>query len=613
MTEIRRNLESGDIYLNHFWTGVVNNRSPLFTPISAFGIQMIQRMDALIGGLNMELSPKATLWRRYGFSKFCTVQFGSSIYPLTFYSFKNLSGTIRPMVDTGSEVYSFTSSALTGVFAKAGGAGQSSFIGVGNELYWCDGTSTPQKWDGTHLWQWGIVAPSVTPGLSYSSGSLSPTSGYQYVYCYYNSTTGHLSSASSASANTGPLTNKNITVSYTASSDSQVSNIWIFRTADGGSLFYFLVSVSNATSSYTDSTADSGLNTDLIAPVAGVNAPPLAAIAHTAFYASRPWAAVGNVLYYGAGPDATIGVGTECWPAANNFTLPGQITCLRPTSVGLAIFTQDDLYILVGSDISSFTLLPWQVNFGVMTENAVAQDGDVLYVFTSRGLLYSIQYGAGLAEIGFNIRGSLGAMNSSSVYVTLHRNGGDEGLFVSDGSTNMWRYGLDFGAWSPVAQPTMGCSAIGSIETSIGTWSLLMGVGAGSGYIYYRNSASFTDDGTAFNCSAIVGSLIVAPPGQVAVPEKVLLQVTNQGAGWTYPTLSVLPNNVSGTFTAIPNPVGDPPHLAGTAYESTNPLSKCHYWKNAQSPLPQEVQNLQIQVAFTTDTTQSEILGVGLM
>lgn len=613
MSEIRRNLEQGDIYLNHFWSGLVTNRSPLFTPISSFGIQMIQRMDCLIGGLNMELSPKATLWRRYGFTQYCTAGFGTAQWPRAFYGFKNIAGALRPVVDTQTAVLSFSSSTQTQIFAKAAGAGQSSIITVGNQMYFCDGVSVPQKWDGANQWMWGIATPSITPGLSFGSGSLSPTSGYSYVYCYFNPVTGQLSSASPYSANTGPQTSKNITVGYTKSADPQVSNIWIFRTLDGGSLYYLLAQVPNLTSSYTDSTADSGLNTDLVAPVAGVNNPPPAGMAHVAFYASRPWGAVGNVLFFGAGPDATIGVGTECWPGANNFTVQGNITSLNPLSIGLAVLTEDTLYLLTGTDITSFDLNPWQKNFGVMSENAVTQDGDVLYVFTSRSLFYSIQYGVGLSEIGFNIRGNLAAINPSNVYVTLHRSGADEGIFVSDGSTNLWRYGLDFGAWSPVAQPLMGCNAIGSIETSTGTWSLLMGQAAGSGNIFFRDPTSFSDNGKTYSCFAQIGSLVIAPPGQVAVPEKILVQITSLGAGWTYPTVSVLPNNVTGTFTALPYPKGDPPHLAGTAYESTNPLSKCHYWKCAASPLPQEVQNLQIEIAFTTDSTQSEILGVGVM
>jgi hypothetical protein len=574
---------------------------------------MISKMDALFGGLNTELSPKATIVRRPGFSKYDSQQFAAATYPLTFYTFKNVAGTIKNLVDTPGTLKSFTSSALTTIFTKTGGAGQTSFITGGNQVYFCDGVSTPSKWDGTTVTNWGIVTPAVTPGISTGAGVLSPTSGYSYVYAYYNSTTGHISSASAASANTGPLTSKNITVSYTASGDSQVTNIWIFRTVDGGSLYYFLAQVANTTTSYTDSTADSGLNTLLIAPISGVNNPPPAGMAHVAFYAGYAWGSVGNVLYFSNGPNTTLGSGTESWPASNNFTLPGAITCIRPTSVGLAVFTRDDLYLLAGSSLSTFTLLPWQANFGVPGENCVCQDGDVLYCFTTRAMLYQIQYGQGIAELGFNIRQSLGAMTPGSVYLTLHRNGGDEGLFVSDGSANVWRYGMDFGAWSPVAQPTQGAGALGSIETSTANWTLLMGAGSGSGYIWNRQPGTYTDNGTGYDANVIIGSLVVAPSGQFATPEKIMVLATNGGAGYNVPAVNVLPNNISGAFTNIPHPVGDPPALANTPYESTTMFSKAYHWKAVQSPLPQYVQNLQIQVDFGSETVQSELLAVGLL
>ena len=57
-----------------------------------------------------------------------------------------------------------------------------------------------------------------------------------------------------------------------------MDTIEIYRNVDGGSLFYFLADVANPGAgswTYTDSTADSGLNTAIVAPVAHANdAPP---------------------------------------------------------------------------------------------------------------------------------------------------------------------------------------------------------------------------------------------------------------------------------------------------------------------------------------------------
>jgi len=601
---IQRNLEQSGLYINRFWSGVNTNRSPIFAPLSQMGLQVLKRLDTLWDGLNAEISPKMTLTRRYGFSKYCSTAFGSSDYPLAFYSFKNLSGTIYNLVDTPTHVYKYTTSAITSVFSKSTSA-QTSFQKVANIVYGCDGTSS-WKWDGTTRTNMGIVAPSVAPTLSYVSGSLSPTSGYQYVYVYRNSSTGTTSSASPASANTGQQTSKNISVGYTASADSQVDKIDIYRTADGGGVYYFLVTVNNGTSTYTDSTADSGLNTDQLAPVAGVNAPPPSGISLLVWHMGRLWAAAGNVLYFSAGPDCTNGVGAEAWPASNNLPVAGNITALVSTSQGLVVFTSDNAYVVGGTDSSSFTTPQiWQKNFGVANQNCVTQDGDLLFVFTTKGQLFT--FSGTLTEIGFPIASSLAAMTPANVYLAIHRNGTDEGLFVSDGSTNLWRFSMNNSCWSPVFQPVSGLKAIGSVETSTNNWTLQVGRSSGSGYILKRDTTVFTDDGSAYSSYATIGSLVLAPPRQVAVLNSVLIEASATG---TYPTVSVLLNEISGSFTALPNPVADPPQLAA----SSTLWMKRHDLKAAASPLPQHVRHLQVKIDFgNTDTVQNELLGLGLV
>jgi hypothetical protein len=432
---------------------------------------------------------------------------------------------------------------------------------------------------------------------------LSPTSGYKYVYVYRNSSAKTTSSAYPASATTGVQTNKNISVNYTASSDAQCDKIDIYRTQDGGGVYYFLATVNNATSSYTDSTADSGLNTDQIAPVAGVNAPPPTGISLLVWHMGRLWAASGNILYFSAGPDCTNGVGTEAWPSANALPVAGAITGLASTSQGLVVCTSDNAYVVGGTDSSSFTVPQiWQKNFGVASQNCITQDGDLLFFFTTKSQLFS--FGGTLTEIGFPIEKQLGAFAPASVYIALHRSGSDEGLFVSDGSTNVYRYSMNMSCWSPVAQPVGGIGALGSIETTINTWTLLSGLSAGSGFILNRSLNTFTDSGSAYSAWAVLGSFILAPPRQVAVMNSVLIDCSTTG---TYPTVSVLLNEISGSFTTLPNPVPDPPQLVA----SSTVYMKRHDLKAAGTPLPQHVRHCQVKIDFgNTDTVQNELLGL---
>jgi hypothetical protein len=605
-TGIQRNLETGgEIYLNRFMSGQVTNRSPLFTPISAMGLQVISRMDALWDGLNMEISPQLTVVRSYGFSRYCSTAFGSSDYPLAFYSFKNLSGTIKLLVDTPTKLVAFTTSAQATVFSKSAST-QGSCAKVANQLFYCDGNDADKKkWDGTTATNWGIVAPAVAPTLSFSSGALSPTSGYRYVYVYKNSSTGHISTASAPSAATGALTSKNIVAGYTASSDTQVDHIDIYRTADGGSLFYFLATVANGTSTYTDSTADSGLNDDIVAPIAHVNDPPPSGISLTVWHAGRLWAATGNALYYSGGPDTTNGVGTEAWPPANNFLVPGAITALASTSQGLIVSTSDNLYMVLGQDSTTFTVPQlWQRNFGVPSQNCIAQDGDLLFLYTSTAQLY--QLSSSLDEVGNMIADKLSAnFPPASSYLALHRNGQDQGLWISNGLNKMRRYSVMTQAWDVERQVVNGAGAIASIEATTANWKLFTGRTAGSGYILARDTTTYQDDGTSYSAFATIGSLTVAPPGQVARIDDILLQLMPVG---TYPTVSVLLNEISGSFTALPNPVNDPPSLAA----SSTVTQKRHYLKSAQTPLPQQANHLQIKVSFVAENTRSELLALGV-
>jgi hypothetical protein len=148
----RRQLaESGqNLYINRWWSGLVTQRSPLYTPVSALGLQIIARHDTLADGLNTELTDNTTVARRPGFPAFCSAAFGSSDYPLCFASFKKNDGTLRPIVDTPTSLQTFDTGSLTQFYSKKT-TGQTSLQRVGSMMYFCDGVAA-NKWDGTLNW-----------------------------------------------------------------------------------------------------------------------------------------------------------------------------------------------------------------------------------------------------------------------------------------------------------------------------------------------------------------------------------------------------------------------------------------------------------------------------
>ena len=327
------------------------------------------------------------------------------------------------------------------------------------------------------------------------------------------------------------------------------------------------------------------------------------------YNAGRLWGALGNYVYFAGGPDVTFGNGNEAWPPANVFTFPGAVTALASVSAGLLVFTETDLYIIYGTSTASFYSSLYQANFGVKNQNCIAQDGDMLFIYTSHGQLF--EFSNGLNEVGFAIGNLLNStFNPATSYLALHRNGNDSGLFISDGSTNMFRYRLDQQSWSTAAQVVGGAGAIASIDlpASFGTieqYWLLTGRTSGSGNILGRTVGTFQDAGVNYPASAIVGSLLVAAPGKTALVKSVLIKRMPVG---TDATVSVLLDEISGDFVTLPNPVPDPPLLK----PSTSVISKKYWLRSAQQPLPEQMEHLQVNVAFNAENAQNELLTLAL-
>lgn len=346
---------------------------------------------------------------------------------------------------------------------------------------------------------------SATPS---GSGSFSATTGYRYVYEYSNSNAAAppFSTATPPTASTGPFTNQaGVDVSVVASTDPQVTSIWVFRTTDGGATYFALPTnpYPNATTTITDSAADGTLNLFQIADITGLNTPPPVGIGGMVFHMGRLWGFVNNVLYYAVGPDLgnILGSPYEGWPPANFFTLPSKVTKLIPTTVGLLVFTVSDIYIVYGnasatgassgiSGLSVFYIAPFITEVGLLNQFAADVNGTTIYMFTADGQVLSIDPSSGVSEIGFPIGEpniaypsdpSLASFDPAQAHITWHVAGSqDKALYVADGSTGWFRCNTSQApeggfVWSPKANIIGGCDAVFSIETSPGVRQLLIG------------------------------------------------------------------------------------------------------------------------------------------
>ena len=601
-----KRVEFDSLYISAFDTGLWTNRSPLNNVAGGRPHQ-----DALLDGLNVEVSNKRTLQRRPGHIKFSTVQLSGSEVPRQFYSFRNLSAVVRVMLDTGTHVAEFDASSRTDAYTLTDSTAEVHFQHVGNTLYFSNGIAADiQKWDGTTASKWGIDAPTVAPAFTTSAGSLSPVTGFKWVFVYRNSTTGHISSASPISLDSGAETSKQFDLTGASSADSQVDKVEIYRTTDGGAIFFRVGETNNGgTWAFTDNVADLALGT-LQPALAGENDPPPVGLINLAFHVGRVWGSVGNVVHYGGGSDIINGVPEESFQATATFTFPAEVTAIRPFSLGLLVFTAIDTWVIRGIDPVSFWPQILDPKLGVENHHRVAADGDSVYIFTSTDQAVRLAPG-GVLEVGFPIAEELEGL--TNVHLTVHRDSSaDSAVYLTHDTDNverMFRYNLATNTWSPSATIVNGARLIGSVQTGANKFDLLITRSIASGFILKRDRTEFTDDAATYDANFLLGSAVLVPPGSVANVKAISLD--RIGVGGTL-TMEFLPNDFghsdfSATFAVLPKPVNEPPEFQ----KGTNSIGQKHYLAAAED-VPHAMRHLQVKVSFPKEAAKNEVLSLNI-
>lgn len=584
------------------------------------------------------------------------------------------------------------SSDLWGTTFSAGDVNNASF-GVliqGNN----SGTSSGQ-WsiDFVRITTFGTGGPTVA---TTGTGNFNAVSGYQYVYAYGNSNSGHISNPTPPSANTGPfggiisattlgsggtlyaindtgiinagqgnatytvntvsasgavltytinnggsryIVANNVPTAHTgaqagnggfftvnitsvtgvasvqvtlvASTDPQVNQIRVFRTVDGGSTYFELPSspYSNTSTTISDSSSDSSLNKESAFTTSPslVNSVPPAGLGKMTYHLNRVWGVVNNNVYYSAlaGDDITLGVGAESWPPSNVFVFPTVVNKLMPIASGLLVFTTDDVYLISGNNRNNLFSQLFQQGVGLLSWNALDVEGNQIFMYTSDRQFISFS-ASGPSEIGFPIGVDIqNNFDPSSVYVAaLVAGTQDKAVFLSDGTANWyrcnWNQPPEGGpAWSPLASIVGGATAVVSVETSPGIHQLM--IGQSNGTVLVRNYSTFSDNGTSYAASATIGSLILAKPGQLAALESIILELQNVGS---IPTVSLLLDEIGGSFETLLNSVTDPPNLI----PSQTVMSR--RWYLAQGQASAFCRHIQLKIGFPSEAAKNEVLSV---
>lgn len=770
-----------------FFTGLVTQRNPFSSLDNRYNRRFLGgRPEQLSDGLNIELTNYGTIIRRPGVTPFSTATLPSP--GQAFYSFHDLTGTIRLMADTVTQVSVLTPTANNPIFTKSAGSGQTDFQSVGNTLYFGDGVDLQAfqpNVSSTSTRNWGIAIGSVNdavgptqvgqgadagsfvpwtnpnnvtsainyatvsvpgafpppstsgglnatmagnafsvpqtsaingiqvsfealsnlgsfniirlqllkngnpigaarfsssltnvnatytvggtsdlwettwvpndvnqnnfgvqliaineqnnqtvtfsvrnvqitifgtggPTIALVSGPLTTTNGgYQYVFSYGNSNSGHLSSPTPPSVSTGNFSSKSVQVSLTASTDPQVNQIRVFRTKDGGSVYFELPTspYPNTTQNITDSATDAALQQEVFwpqIPPSIPNTPPPAGFIHYTYHLQRIWGAVGNFVFYAAGPDVLLGNGNEAFPPANNFLFPSLVVKLVPYSSGLLVFTTDDIFVVYGTNTATFYAMPWQPGVGILGENAIDIQGSNIFLYTSdrQGLQIS---SSGINEIGFPIGDLLQTQfdPNTNIHVAAIISGtSDKAVFIGDSVGNWfrcnWNQAPEGGpAWSPKATIQGGFTHFQAVETSPGIHQLLMfqNTGGGGSIVLFRDFNNYSDNGTPYSAFFTLGSLVLAQPGQLS---EVVHIVTEQKAIGSPVSALVLIEEIAGTFESLPEVVPDPPGLT----PSVSVISQRFYLNQSQQTV--DCRHLQVKIVFAQENAKNEILSFSL-
>jgi hypothetical protein len=412
-----------------------------------------------------------------------------------------------------------------------------------------------------------------------------------------------------------------------------VDTIVIWRNLDGGTGFPELTEIANPAPiggiaqpwSFVDTIPDSqrqGILTT--APVDDSNDPPDPGAIVFEFYAARFWYCVGNKVFYMGGPDTPVGNPNEASPPANVFTYPFTVYKIKATTQGLLVFTAGGSYIILGTISATGALAgasgvvfydkPFIKGLAIAGYNAVADEGSQIWAFSSSRILYQID-ATGVNQAGAAIGDQLNNVNPANVYLSSHIGGSqDIALYMSDGATTVYRLNPNMmpeggPVWALPRTVTGGIGWLQSLYTAIGTRKLLIAQGgSGTNTMAFRDLTTYADLGTAYTCSAVVGSLVLAQPGQKAPVRFVVIESTHTGG--VLPIVSVLPEEISGTFEQVSdysgNPNGksvvDPPNLA--------PSTTIDSWRHSllAGNKPAVLRHMQVELAFTAQNQPDEIL-----
>jgi len=296
--------------------------------------------------------------------------------PKRIYDFHRQSDSRQLVILAGSGQLAYMNNDGSGYVLLSGAEDANALWDFAKNIFECYGTNGKASYRLVDVggvmtkWNWGLAAPGAAPAISVGSGSLNLTYGRQYAFSYvskWTDSTGtqrvHVGAPSPLSASSGAVTSGVPTLTgLTASTDPQVTHIWIWSTNDTPfnttSVLYFAAEITNGTTSWGDTLLDTSLDNTRQIPYDNQPAP----LAQKLIEFQQRIVALGipgkpDLVQFSGLEETPLGIPQQSWPLKAFFNVPGGIRALTGGEVfnqALMLGTSDFWFQITGLSSETF-------------------------------------------------------------------------------------------------------------------------------------------------------------------------------------------------------------------------------------------------------------------
>ncbi len=219
------------------------------------------------------------------------------------------------------------------------------------QVYALNGTDK-KRIESSTAYEWGLAAPAAPTTAVGSLTGLTGSYNAKVTYCRKVGSTVVYETNPSSAGTSRSLTNQSLSVTWVASSDSQVTHVRIYRTTSNGSVYYHDQDVAIGTVTKDTNTADSALGSTV---TEDNDVPPLGSVVLGPAYGGTCFILKDNLLYYSKPKQPEywpslyfIEVSTRQFPLQTGVFHNGQLYCL----------SKRDIFHIQGTGHGTFNPIP---------------------------------------------------------------------------------------------------------------------------------------------------------------------------------------------------------------------------------------------------------------